>query len=294
MSVESIDLNLLLVLHTVLEERNVARAARRLHVTPSAVSNALARLRGILGDPLVTRQGRGIVPTPRAVELAPVIARGIRELDSALHSVAFDAANCTRTLTIALADAGQVTSLPRIAQRFRKELPRAHLRVVGIDSLVSLGDLSSAEVDLHLGVKAPGVHSEPLFEEPSLLVARRGHASLGKRLSASALAALSHVRVDMLPGKGLRDQIGAAYARAGLERNVVMTVPSFTAAVAIVASTDLVATVPESLLEVHPKLQRVSGPMPAHSVEISMNWHDRTEADPAARALRGIVRAAIA
>jgi DNA-binding transcriptional LysR family regulator len=98
----------------------------------------------------------------------------------------------------------------------------------------------------------------------------------------------------MRPGKGLRDQLGAAYARAGLERIVVMTVPTFTAAVAIVESTELVATVPESLLEVHPKLHRLNGPMPAHSVEISMNWHDRTEADPAARALRGIVRAALA
>src|SRR6266446_3989728 len=79
-SIASIDLNLMLVLHTVLAERNVARAAERLHVTPSAVSNALARLRDVLGDPLVTRKGRGIVPTPRATELAPAIARAIHEL----------------------------------------------------------------------------------------------------------------------------------------------------------------------------------------------------------------------
>ena len=91
-SIASIDLNLMFVLHTVLAERNVARAAERLHVTPSAVSNALARLRDVLGDPLVTRKGRGIVPTPRATELAPAIARAIDELEHALHSGSFDAA----------------------------------------------------------------------------------------------------------------------------------------------------------------------------------------------------------
>src|SRR5882672_7724264 len=163
-SITSIDLNLMLVLHTVLAERNVARAAERLHVTPSAVSNALARLRGAMGDPLVTRKGRGIVPTPRATELAPAIARAIRELELALVAAPFDAASCTRTFTLAVADVGQVAWVPRLATGMRRELPLAYLRVVGIDALVSLGDLTSSEIDLHLGVagKGPGFHAEPL------------------------------------------------------------------------------------------------------------------------------------
>src|SRR5882672_2180768 len=94
-SIAAIDLNLMLVLHTVLAERNVARAAERLHVTPSAVSNALARLRHALGDPLVTRKGRGIVPTPRASELAPAIARAVQELEQALFRAPFEPARCT-------------------------------------------------------------------------------------------------------------------------------------------------------------------------------------------------------
>src|SRR5258706_9253119 len=98
----------MLVLHTVLAERNVARAARRLHVTPSAVSNALARLRVALGDPLVTRKGRGIVPTPRAAELAPALARAMAELERAIAEVPFEAASSARSFTLAMADAGQV------------------------------------------------------------------------------------------------------------------------------------------------------------------------------------------
>src|SRR5256885_13997760 len=99
----------------VLLEQNVARAAGRLHVTPSAVSNALARLRELLGDPLVTRKGRGVVPTPRALELGPPVARALRELEQALLAAPFAAATCTRTFTLAVADLGQMTWVPRLA-----------------------------------------------------------------------------------------------------------------------------------------------------------------------------------
>ncbi len=295
MSIASIDLNLMLVLHTVLTERNVARAAERLHVTPSAVSNSLARLRDLLADPLVTRKGRGIVPTPRAIELAPAIARAIHELERALQAAPFDAASCARMFTLAVADAGQVTWLPRIAAAMAREMPLAHLRVVGIDSLVSLGNLTSSEIDLHIGKrgKGAGLHVEPLFEERTVLVARRGHPAIGKRLSRRALAGLRHVRVEMLPGRNLRDLVAAAYARAGVPREVVMTVPSFTAAAAVVAASDLVATVPASLHAVQgPQLglSAVVGRVPTHTIEMALCWHERTHADPAAAAFRDLVR----
>jgi DNA-binding transcriptional LysR family regulator len=297
-SITSIDLNLMLVLHTVLAERNVARAAERLHVTPSAVSNALARLREVLADPLVTRKGRGIVPTPRATELAPAIARAIHELESALQAAPFDAASCTRMFTLAVADAGQMTWLPRIVAAMAREMPRAHLRVVGIDSLVSLGDLTSSEIDLHLGKKGngAGLHVEPLFEEQTVLVARRGHPAIGKRISRSALGRLRHVRVEMLPGRNLRDAIAVAYARAGVPREVVTTVPSFIAAAAVVAASDLVATVPSSLHAAQgPQLglSVVVGRVPTHAIEMALCWHERTHADPPAAAFRALVRRAV-
>jgi DNA-binding transcriptional LysR family regulator len=294
-SITSIDLNLMLVLHTVLAERNVARAAERLHVTPSAVSNALARLRGALGDPLVTRKGRGIVPTPRATELAPAIARAMRELELALVAAPFDAASCTRTFTLAVADIGQVVWIPRLAAAMRRELPLAHLRVVGIDALVSLGDLTSSEIDLHLGIpgKSPALHVEPLLEEPSLLVARRDHTAVGRKLSRRTLAELRHVRVEMVPGKNFRDPYAATYARANLPREVVMTVPSFTAAAEVVAASDLVTMLPSSLLAAKGAslgLCPLMTPLPPHTTKFAMSWHERTHADAAARAFRTLVR----
>jgi DNA-binding transcriptional LysR family regulator len=297
-SIASIDLNLMLVLHTVLAERNVARAAERLHVTPSAVSNALARLRGAIGDPLVTRKGRGVVPTPRATELAPAVARAIRELELALADAPFDAARCTRTFTLAVADIGQVAWVPRLATAMRRELPLAHLRVVGIDALVSLGDLSSSEIDLHLGIpgKGPGLHIEPLFEEPSLLVARHNHAAAGRKLSRRALAELRHVRVELVPGKHFRDPYAVTYARANVPREIVMTVPSFSAAAEVVAASDLVTMLPSSLLAAKGGslgLRPLVTALLSHTTKFAMSWHERTHADPAARAFRTLVRSVV-
>jgi DNA-binding transcriptional LysR family regulator len=294
----SLDLNLLLVLSTVLAEQSVARAAKRLHVTPSAVSNALARLRTALGDPLVVRKGRGIVPTPRAAELAPIVGRAMGELERAIAAGPFDAASCTRTFTLAMADVGQVTRLPSIASALARQMPNARLRVVGIDALLSLGDLGSTEVDLHVGVRAagPGIYAEPLLDEPTVLVARKDHPLCARRLTRRALGSLRHVGVEMAPGRGFRDKVAATYARARIERAVTLTVPTFAAAAAVAAATDLVATLPASLLTVqgrHLGLRTIVGPVPVHTVPMALSWHDRTPTDPAMCAFRTLVRRVI-
>jgi len=289
-SLSALDLNLLVMLDTVLAERSVVRAAHRLHVTPSAVSNALARLRDALGDPLIVRRGRGVVPTPRAAEIAPTLARVLRELDHAVLGAAFDPATTARTFTLAAADAVQIVRLPGLAVLLAAELPRATLRVVGIDSLVSLGGLAGTQVDV-----AIGVHLEPLIDERTTLVARRDHPARA-RLSRAGLAALRHVAVEMAPDRGFRDLAAAAYSRAGIARDVAVVVPSFTAAAAVVAATDLVATLPISLLEVlGPRvgLRAVAAPVPPYTVTLHLGWHERTHADPAQAAFRALVRRAV-
>ena len=137
MSITRFDLNLLLTLDAVLSEGSVARAALRLHVTPSAVSNALARLRSLLDDPLLVRSGRGVVPTPRSMELAPVIKRMLSEVERALCTEGFNPATTTRRFTVAVSDAGQISWLPRFGRFMSAEMPRASLRVIGIDTYLS-------------------------------------------------------------------------------------------------------------------------------------------------------------
>jgi DNA-binding transcriptional LysR family regulator len=293
-SLSQIDLNLLLILDTVLSERSVVGAARRLHVTPSAISNALARLRAALGDPLVTRVGRGIVPTPRAAALAPALQRALRDLELAVAEDVFDPATTTRQFTLAIADAGQLARLPRLVQLVAAEMPRARLRVVGIDTYVSSGGLAGTEIDvgiIGLADKPPGVHFLPLYEEESVLVARRGHRGVRGRVTRAQLARLSHVDVQVAPGRGYRE-LARSYARLGLAREVAIVVPSFTAAAAVVAETDHVATLPSSLVGVLGErlgLRVVSGPAPKVTTVIQLAWHDRTHDDPAMRAFRDVV-----
>ena len=298
MSLSQIDLNLLLVLDTVLSERSVVRAARRLHVTPSAVSNSLARLRLLLGDSLVIRSGRGIVPTPHAVSLAPSLKRALTELESVVRKNAFDPLTTTRQFTIALADAGQMARFPQLVKLILKEMPRAQLRAVGIDTYISSGGVSGMEIDaalVGLEEKAPGVHMAPLYKETSVLVARRGNRHAGGRITKARLAALQHVDVQVAPGRGYR-ALAQTYMRLGIERSVAVTVPSFIAAAAVVAKTDFVATIPSSMVEFLGDrflLHVITGPVPKIVTQIKLVWHERTDDDPAMRAFRGAVTRAV-
>jgi len=292
-SLSSLDLNLLLVLDTVLAERSVVRAARRLHVTPPAISNALARLRSVLRDPLIVRSGRGIVPTPRADALAPSLSRALRELDLALHGDAFDPATTDRTFTLAIADAGQVVKLPHIVATLSAKMPRARLRISSIDRLFAAGGLAGTEIDVLIGAgeKGPGIRARPLYQETIVLVARVGHPKIRPRIGKAQLAALRHVEVQVAPGRGSRP-LAVSYAALGVERDIALVVPTFTAAAAVVAGSDLVASLPDSLVSVlGPRLalRRVTTPLAPIRSTINLLWHERTHADPALSAFRELL-----
>lgn len=292
-SLATLDLNLLLVLDTVLGERSVVRAARRLHVTPSAISNALARLRDALEDPLLVRSGRGVVPTPRAAALAPALAYALRDLEQAVLGQSFDPATTDRELTLAIADVIQIVKLPRIVAALAAKMPRAHLRVLSIDTLFASGGLAGPDIDVVIGAgeKGPGTRAQPLYEEQIVLVARAGHSAVGTRVTKPRLAALRHVDVQVAPGRG-NQSLSARYAAAGVVRDVAVVVPTFTAAAAIVADTDLVASLPASLLGVlGPRLalRRIATPLPPVAMTVNLLWHERTHQDPAARAFRDLL-----
>ncbi|HLK93056.1 MAG TPA: LysR family transcriptional regulator [Polyangia bacterium] len=298
MTLAALDLNLLLTLDTVLAERSVARAARRLHVTPSAISNALARLRAALDDPLLVRSGRGVVPTPRAKALAPALGRALRDLEQAIHGEAFDPATAERELSLAMADVIQVVKLPAIAAALAAAMPRARLRVLSIDALVAAGGVGGTSVDAVLGAgeTGPGVRSLPLYEEQIVLVARAGHPAIRRRVTKAELAALRHVDVQVAAGLG-NQRLAASFAALGISRHIALSAPTFTAAAAVVAGTDLVAALPRSLVDVlGPRLalRQVRTPLPRVATRINLLWHERTHADPAQRFFRELVVRAVA
>jgi DNA-binding transcriptional LysR family regulator len=292
-NLSALDLNLLLVLDAVLAERSVARAAQRLHVTPPAISNSLARLRDALGDPIVTRSGRGIVPTPRALELGPAIARALAEIARALHDEVFDPSTAQVVLTLALADAGQLARLPRLAASVASRLPLARLRVVNVDAMLALGGLGGTEVDAAIGVShaAPGIHRRQLYAEHYAVIARSDHPRLGERAGRRALAFERHAEVHVAFGKPSQ-VVERAYQKLRIARKVAVIVPTFTAAAAVVAATDLIAGVPESVVSaLSPALgiRALATPLRVPPVAMYLSWHQRTHTDPALCLFRELI-----
>jgi DNA-binding transcriptional LysR family regulator len=278
----ALNLNLLLVLHTVLETGSVGAAAARLHVTQSAVSNALARLRVALSDPLVVRRGRGLAPTPVAVSLAPHLEAAMRALGHVLERQRpFDPATSTRCFT--LVDSEELSDFPRLVQLFEQRLPRAVLEMIDepVESALAAGraDVALGRLD---GVGA-GLHREPLYEVESVLLVRRDHPLLRRRPRRHAEWARLP-RVEMRVGKR---------RHVGLAPEVAVVVPSFMAAALAVVRSNYAAEVPrgfaEAVARVLPLAVVASPAVASETVRIALIWHERTHEDEAARFFRRLV-----
>jgi DNA-binding transcriptional LysR family regulator len=302
MNIEALDLNLLAVLHAVLEEGSATGAAKKLHVTQSAVSNALARLRQTLGDPLVVRNGRGLVPTPRGAELGPAIAGALAQLAAAIErGRGFVAEESTRTFTFAAADSNQVTDVPKIAALFARRLPKASLRVVSGDYLIASDGLATGVVDATIaptdGLR-DDYRSAPVLPEAAALLVRKGHPLARERITPKAYAALGHIDIEVAlgrPGTGHKLAM-AEFRRLGLTRRASMRVPYFSTAALIASQTDLVASVPrragELFVEMLP-LRFLETTFTIRPMPMSLVWHERTHADSGARYFRELVLDAI-
>jgi DNA-binding transcriptional LysR family regulator len=301
MKLSSIDLNLLLVLHLVLSERSVAGAARKLHLTPPAVSNALARLRASLADPLFVRRGRGLVPTPRALELAAPLAAAFGGLGQALEeNVAFDPASTQRRFVLACSDADQICSVPTVARAFARAMPRAQLQVVSIDQLTASDGLAAGTVDAAISppTRQPGLHGQDLYRDEAVLVVRRGHPQVGARLSRAGFNTLRHVDIWLVLGQaGIGNRMAEAFFQQhGLVRQVALIVPTFSAAAMVAAATDLAAGMPRRVAERLARtlpLRLVRLPAPPMPLQLQLIWHERTHRDPGAIHFRALVTRAI-
>jgi DNA-binding transcriptional LysR family regulator len=298
----ALDLNRLLVLHTVLTERSVTRAAATLHVTPSAVSNALARLRATFDDPLLVKSGRGLVLTPRAVALAPQLADAVAAMARVVETQSsFDPTRSTRRFTLACSDAEQISEVPRIAAAFARKLPRASLRVMSVDQLESQGGLASDEVDVAIAPAhgpLPDVRSSDLYEEEGVLVVRKGHPQVHRKMSKEHFNTLRHIDILLaLAGPGIgHDIVEEFFASHGLHRDIAISVPSFAAAAAIAAQTDWVAGMPRRMAAAFLRqmpLITVAMPVPAVRFRIQLVWHERTHQDAGAEFFRALIVAAV-
>jgi DNA-binding transcriptional LysR family regulator len=296
-NISEFDANLFVVLEAVLAERSATRAARRLHVTPSAVSNALARLRDRLGDPLVVRNGRGLVPTPFALAIAPRVSGIVQEMSAIVErDRRFDPASEAGELTIACTDDQEVSDIPSILRLFARRLPRATLRVVTVERLAFSNGLQDGTVDAAIAPSSlvgPGLHQEPLYQAEGVLVVRQGNHLVGKRLTRAQFQNIPQVDVRVMGEQGIGYRAGKEQlARLALQRRIVMIVPHFLAAALAVSQTDYIAAVPRRFAAAMAKrlhLRLVDLPFPPPKLPLSLVWHDRTHLHPAASFFRQLV-----
>lgn len=287
------DLNLLYALEALLEEGGVAAAARRLRLSPSAMSRTLARLREATGDPLLVRAGRGLVPTPRALELAALVGGVTRQAAAALTpTAALDLANLRREFVLRVSDGFVESFGPAIFDRVGREAPGVRLRFVQKVDRDSK-PLRDGVVDLETGVVGPAagpeLRAQALFTDRFAAVVRPGGAYDVDALDLSAYLAARHVGVSRLPGGG--GPVDEALQRLGARREVAVSVSGYSAALALARAADLIATVPERhTAGLRGALRVLALPFSVAEITISLIWHPRMNADPAHRWLRGCVR----
>lgn len=291
------DLNLLYALDVLLAEGGVARAAKRLQLSPSAMSRALARLRETTGDPLLVRAGRGLVPTPRAQELREQVGQLVEGAKTALGpAVMIDLSRLVRTFTLRTSDGFVETFGPSLIARVSKDAPGVRLRFVQKSDKDS-GPLRDAAIDLETGVvestTSPELRTQALFVDRYIGVVHMGHLLIEGDVAPARYAAGRHVHVSRVGHE--QGPIDEALHVLGLEREIVTIVGGFSTALALARSTDLIASVPERhTVGLRSGLHSFPLPFAIKEITVSLLWHPRMDADPAHRWLRDCVRAACA
>ena len=294
MDLEEIDLNLLVVFKHMLTERSVSRVAQTLELSQPAVSNALNRLRKLLGDPLFLRTPHGMEPTPLAEQLSESITYALGMIHSALNQrSSFDPATSTRGFVIGMTDIGEIYFLPPLIERLRRDAPGVAISTVRNATANLRDDLESGKVDLAIGLlpqlKA-GFFQRRLFSQRYVCLMRKEHPLNKRRISLAEFSKADHLLVvSEGTGHGKVDEI---LKRSGIERRVVLTIPHFVAMGHILQAADLVATVPERLAQrmVQPfGLATVPHPAALPEVAINVFWHAKFHKAPANQWLRSLV-----
>jgi DNA-binding transcriptional LysR family regulator len=288
-----IDLNLLVTLDALLSERSVTRAAQRLGLSQPAVSNALSRLRDLLGDPVLVRTGSGMEPTARALELAAPVNDLLRDVQRTLAPTqAFDPRTSTQRFRIESAEEVELSLLPRLVPCLARGAPGVELAVTRVTPAVE-EQLRTGRADVYLGTWfkiPPQLQRHLLLQETFACIARRGHPRIKSRLTLRAFAELGHVLVAA--GERPGGVIETVHTQQGLGRRIAVRTTDFLTAGRIVAGSNLIALLPGSVAAALAELLPVAvhrPPLDVSGYPIHMVWHPRTHEQPPHRWLRGII-----
>lgn len=295
-NLRGIDLNLLVTLEVLLTERNVTRAAQRLHLSQPSVSVQLRKLRELFADPLLSPAAGGLIPTARGHALLPAVQAALGEVRKVLNkSRAFDPMQANVLWQIAAADYAEQAILLPLLPKLRRSAPLSRVAVHQASHARMFKQLESGALDvalLAMETSPEHLHRQVLYREHYVLIARKKHPAFKRKLTLDRFCELDHMLVSP-DGGGLRGATDAALEGRGRKRRVVLSTQHFLFVPEVVAQSDLVALVPARLIQQRTEgLLIVSPPINVPGYEMGMAWHERSHVDPAQRWLREqIVRA---
>lgn len=295
-NLRGIDLNLLVTLETLLTERNVTRAAQRLHLSQPSVSVQLRKLRELFADPLLSPAAGGMVPTARGQALLPAVQSALGEVRKVLNkNRAFDPKQANVLWQVAAADYAEQAILLPLLPKLRRSAPLSRVAVHQASHARMFKQLESGGLDVALlAMDAAPEHlrRQALYREHYVVIARKKHPAFKRKLTLDRFCELDHVLVSP-DGGGLRGVTDSALESRGRKRRVVLSTQHFLFVPEVVRQTDLVAVVPARLVQRHSEdLLIVAPPIDVPGYEMGMVWHERSHVDPAQQWLREqIVRA---
>ncbi|AYR26125.1 LysR family transcriptional regulator [Herbaspirillum rubrisubalbicans] len=281
----SFDLNLLPIALTVFDERSVSGAARRLGMSQPAVSVALNKLRYALGDPLFVRTARGMEPTPRALALISPTRDILQRVHTdVLASESFNPGTTERRFTLALSDIGEMTFLPKLLDHLRQAAPRASLLSVTMPPPELAAALESGEVDLAVGffpdLKNRNFFQQRLFSHDFICLLSASHPHRSRRISIDKFLSMGHA---VIKAEGRSQEVFEQFLlRRKIERRIVISTPHFMSIPFLIASSDLIATVPRAVGESFAQfadIKLVEPPFEIPSFDLKQHWHRKYHKD---------------
>jgi len=298
MHFDHFDLNLLVALDALLEEKNVTRASERLFMSQPAMSGALQRLRERFNDPLLVRVGRSMELTPRAKALIEPVHEILLQIRNTIDvEPEFDPATARRTFTLLMSDFVSAVVMPEVIRRASTEAPGIKLRV----QMLGSGDhetLESGRADLMVRalvnpereseMVSESMHVDQLFTDDWVCVADARHPSIGETLTFEEYASLPHVTLDF--GRNVPTLEAVTHAQISLDIDVRASAPSFSALMFMLPGTELIALVPRRLarkLASYIDVRLLAPPIDLPPLHEVMIWHDRYEGDVGHAWLRG-------
>ena len=292
MNLNSLDLNLLVALDALLKEASVSRAALRLHLSQPATSHALQRLRDLLGDPLLVRNGARMELTPRAQALRAPLAQALDQVRALFVPDDFDASSSERHFRLMMPDLAVELLMPPLMEKVTALAPNVTIDVVPWRTFAIFTPEFTRTLDLviSIGNSFRGFHRQRLYTDSDALAVRRGHPAGTKLKQRETFLAARHVAVII---RGHNEDLIDTWLRSkGIERRIALVVPGYIEALHVTARTDLVAFVPRRLISALSKqlsLTTVTPPLDPGIDEQYMFYPTRAQMDPGSIWLRKLM-----